>query len=270
MDNENLNPLKLMPGEKNNLLSPVLVLSMAFLIVLIVFVGVSAAVRIKEGKYIGTSLTDNRTISVRGSSEMYVKPDLAIVTFSVVNEGKTATQAMDLNATKMNAVIAAIKGEGISEKDMKTTSFSIYPRYDYYSGTAFYPQGRRVLAGYDVSQSLEVKIRDLSKVSDVIATSTAAGSNEIGGLTFTLDNPEEFKAKVREQAIKDAKEKARILALQLGIRLVRIANFEESGGVPMPMFETVKGIGGGDSTAPQVQPGENKIQSTVIITYEIQ
>ena len=213
------------------------------------------------------------TITVSDTGTIYVKPDLAVVTASVINEAKTVAGAMAENSEKMNKVIKFVKEQGIEDKDLKTTSFNIYPRYEYrIEETEIYPYppGKRVLVGYEVRQSLEVKIRNMDKIGAIIEGITSAGANEVSDLQFTVDKEDEFKKQAREEAIKKAKTKAEELAKQLGIKLIRISNFSESTLVPY--FYSMKelasmGIGGGE--APSIQTGENKIEVTVSITYEI-
>ncbi len=215
------------------------------------------------------------TITVSDTGTIYAKPDLALATASVITEKKTVAEAMQENTRKMNAVIDAVKELGVEDKDLKTTSFNIYPRYEYKRVEAEieiypYPPGKRVLVGYEVSQSLQIKIRDMAKIGAIIEGTTNAGANEVSDLQFTIDKEDELKAQARAEAINKAKAKAEELAKQLGIRLVKISNFSESGVVPYyyGLEKAVSaGIGGGET--PQIETGENKIEVTVSITYEI-
>lgn len=239
-----------------------------FLIILSVYFYAAAQNKIKEGKYIGQEIVSNKTITVSDSAEIYAKPDLAIIDFSVVSDAKTVARALTDNTKKMNAIIDSVKKNGVDEKDLKTTNFSIYPQYEYP-----YPSGQRVFTGYEITQTLDVKIRNLDKVSQIVEGATTAGANQVGNLQFTIDKQDELKKQARGEAIEKAKKKAQELANQLGVSLVRISNFSEggSGVYPQPylMDKAVMGIGGGGETAPQIQTGENKIEVSVSITYEI-
>lgn len=271
MDTENMEKIKEM--KKLCCSNPFFSILTLFLIVLIVWGAVDIVNKIREGKYIGYGIEAKNTITVSDSGEVYAKPDLAIIDFSVVTEAKTVAEALSDNTAKMNAVIESVKGKGVDTKDIKTTVFNIYPRYEWQRETvcSIYPcPEKRVLAGYEVTQQLEVKIRDLSKTGDIIQGATDAGSNEVGSLYFTIDKEEDLKKQAREQAINKAKSKAEELADQLGIKLVRIVNFSESGVFPYyaPMYKEAAGLGGGEAT-PQIETGENKIEVTVSITYEI-
>jgi hypothetical protein len=262
-------------GMKKCCLHSFLIILSLFLVVLIVSGAVDIKNKIKEGKYIGQGIEAKNTITISDSGEIYAKPDLALVDFSVVTEAKAVSKALSDNTEKMNAVINFIKGESVDAKDLKTTSFNIYPQYEWYKETSCEvypcPEGKRVLVGYEVTQQLEVKIRDLLKIGEIIEGATAAGANQVGNLYFTIDKEEDLKKQARDEAIKKAKAKAQELADQLGVKLVRITNFSESGifPVPSPYYKgEALGLGGGSET-PQIETGENKIEVTVSITYEI-
>jgi len=213
-----------------------------------------------------TSESDN-VITVSATSEVYAKPDLALTTFSVVTEAKTVAEAMQENTAKMNAVTVFVKSQGVEEKDLKTANFSISPRYEWREET-----GERVLVGYEVSQSLQVKIRDLARIGDIVQGATEAGANQVSDLQFTIDNEDVLKEEARTQAIDEAKIKAKNLAAALDIRLIKIINFSENGEFPIAYYygaesaKTASGLGGG---APDIQTGENKISVTVSLTYQI-
>ena len=253
-------------GKKNLIIILVVILSI-FLLVLTISNIVGIQNKVKQGKYIGQDVESRSTISVAGTGEVYAKPDLALVSFSVVIEAKTVGEAMSQNTEKMNNIISFIKEQGVESKDLKTTSFNIYPRYDYDRSSSIYPSGKRVLVGYEVTQQLEVKIRDLDKTGQIIEGAANNGANQIGSLQFTVENEDELKKQARKEAIEKAKAKAEELAGQLGVKLVRIISFSEGGYVPIFYSESaIKGIGGG---APDIEIGENKISVNVSITYEI-
>ncbi len=213
------------------------------------------------------------TMTFSGTGTIYVKPDLVLTTFSVITDATTVADTLSQNTQKMNAVINFVKGQGVDEKDLKTTNFSIYPRYEWYEAWQCYPPcpgGKRVLAGYEVTQSLQVKIRDMTKIGQILEGAAAAGANEIGDLQFTLDKEEDLKTEARAEAINTAKEKAKELTGQLGVKLGRIVNFSENGIFPVPFYyEAGKATGMGGGETPQIETGENKIEVTVSITYEI-
>ncbi len=213
------------------------------------------------------------TIIVSDIGTVYAKPDLGVITVSVVTEAKTVAEAMAENTEKMNKLTAAVKNEGVEEKDLKTVSFYVYPRYEWYEKSDFYSQDRRVLVGYEISQSLEVKIRDLAKIGSIIEAATDTGANQVSDLQLVIDNQEELKKQARQAAIGKAKAKAEELAKQLGVKLIAISSFSESGTTPYfygleKSIAAPIGLGGGEDSL-QMETGENKIEITVYITYKI-
>lgn len=270
----------------------------ALMTALAVYVAALAVNAIKENKYIGRATQIQSTVSVSGQGEVYKKPDLAVMDFSVVSEAKTVAEAMEDNTEKMNAIVDVTKSLGVEEKDLQTTEFRIYPRYDYVKSTTssailrpvddeeevvevdesyYYPSGKRVLSGYEVTQTLTVKIREgnMEKIGTIINEVTASGANQVGDLRFTLDDPDEAQAEAREKAIEDAKTKAQNLAGQLGVKLVRIINYSDSRYYPVSQVnyatkDMAVGMGGAAESAPTIQTGESKITVNVNISYEIE
>ena len=254
-----------MNNQNKNLIMTLIIVGIILLLSLTVWVNVDIKDRIQK--------TGN-TITVYATGEVYTKPDLTITTFSAITEAKTVAEALSENTEKMNDVISFVKAQGVEDKDLKTTSFNIYPRYEYQKIETEiypYPPGKRVLVGYEVTQSLEVKIRDMTKIGDILQGATDAGANQVGDLQFTIDKEEEFEKQARKEAIEKAKAKAEELAFQLGVNLVKITNFSESSVAPyfygLEKAAAPAGLGGGE--APQIETGENKIEVTVTITYEI-
>ncbi|MFA5169154.1 MAG: SIMPL domain-containing protein [Candidatus Paceibacterota bacterium] len=211
---------------------------------------------------------DSDVISVTGTGEVYVTPDIGLVSISVVAKNNNVSVATSESSEKMNSIIEYLKNNSVEEKDIKTTSFNIYPVYSWEDKT-----GKRNLDGYEVSQTIQVKIRDLTKVGDIISNATRLGANDISSLSFTVDDDEKVKEEAKELAIKDAREKAKNLEKSLGVRLVKIVNFSE-GTYPNysdQLYKTVSGSGImlESSIAPTIQTGQNKITSTVTITYSV-
>ena len=166
----------------------------------------------------------------------------------------------------MNNIISFLKNDlKIADKDLKTTGYNIYPQYEYTK------DGKRIFLGYRITQTLEVKIRDLSKVGDVLEGTVDKGTNEIGSLQFTNDDLERIKVEARKLAIDNATEKSKTLTSQLGVKLGKIVSFSEGTlwPTPVPYLKEAVGVGGGE-IAPQIETGENEINVNVSITYEIE
>ena len=223
------------------------------------------------------SAVSNRQISVSGEGKISVKPDIAIFYATVITYSKKVGEAQDENSRKSNAVADYLKKSGVQEKDLRTLNYSISPQYQYFSArpctiVSCPPSSPPQIVSYEVRNTLEVKVRDFTKLDDLLQGVVENGANEIGSINFSVDNPKMAQAQARKKAIDDAKSKAEVLARDLGVRLVKIINFSESGS-PVPIYNRqveALGLGGGiaASPAPAVQPGEQEIQSNITITYE--
>jgi len=220
--------------------------------------------KIKEGRYIGKSAQYQNSINVSGEGRVLASPDIGQVDLTVLSEAVTVAAAQKTNTDKMNKATQGIKDLGIKDADLKTTNYNINPNYQYTGG-------KSVIIGYQVSQTLRVKIRDLTKVGDVLDRATALGVNQVGSLNFTFNDPENLKAQARADAIANAEQKARALARELGVTLGNVVSFSESdNGLPTPIYYSAKDVGmGGGGTAPDVQTGQNEINITVNLAYEI-
>ena len=216
---------------------------------------------------------DERVIEVAGEGEVFSRPDLAVVSFSVENEEKEAEQVLLKNAEKVNSVITYFKENGIEEKDIKTTAFNLYPRYEYYGESAYLrPEEKRVLVGYEAVQTVEVKIREMDKIGEFLEGGVTSGANRVYGVSFTVEDEKELIKEAREIAIKEAKEEAEILSKQLGVRLTGIIGFSEQqdGGI-----NYMRSLGTGemdkmmDFATPEIATGENKITSRVYLRHKI-
>jgi len=230
-----------------------------FIIVLIFYFGV------KSFNEMENRPGQQNTISVAGQGEVFAKPDIAQISLSVEKEAVSLIDAQKRATEAINEVIAFLKNSGIEDKDIKTTNYSIYPRYDYLQKMG------RVLRGYVVNQTLEIKIRKIDEAGKILAGAIFAGANQVGGINFTVDDIEAIKRQARQEAINDAQTKAKQLAKDLGIKIVHLVNFSETGNngiVPVYMKSETSGMGGGGEV-PEVPSGENKITINVNLTYQI-
>lgn len=257
-EEKNVN-LKIIPPAKY---LPMVAVSVAVL--LVIFLASATYTKVKEGRYMGQGMQYKNTINILGEGKVFAKPDIGQVSLSVISDALTVASAQKDNTDKMNKITSAMKEAGIKEEDLKTANYNISPRYQYSAG-------RSTIIGYEVSQALEVKIRNLDKVGDILGKAVAAGANQVGSLTFTFDDPEKLNSEARQKAIDNAKEKARDLAKSLGVALGKVVSFSEgTGGTPAPMYSSAKealGMGGG--AIPDIQTGQNEINIIVSISYEI-
>ena len=212
------------------------------------------------------------TITVSGEGKIQVTPDIAEMSFGMTTGTQpTAKAASDKVSNDMAKILAAVKATGVQDKDVTTENFYLNPVYDW-------TDGRQRLRGYEATQSLRVKVRDLAKVGDVLTAATDNGANQAGGVSFTLEDPEGKKDEARTEAIADAKQKAEELAAQLGQDLGDVQSFSENGGgwyPPVMYARDSYAVGGAtpqattDEKGMAMPAGEQDLTVSVTITYEL-
>jgi len=204
-------------------------------------------------------------ISVTGTGDASGAPDLALLDLGVSTEAKTVKEARDAAATAMNAVSDAVKGDGVADKDIQTRQFSIEPEYQY-------PDGKQELSGFRVTNIVEVKVRDLDRVGEVIDDAAAAGGDvvQVQGLSFTIEKPETLRAQARKDAMADARARAENLAELAGVKLGKPISVTESASAPPTPFseKAIMGVGGEEATP--IQPGELEVSVTVDVLFAIE
>ncbi|MBP1852672.1 SIMPL domain-containing protein [Rhizobium halophytocola] len=209
------------------------------------------------------------TVVVSGEGQASLAPDMAIVTLSVMRQADTAAAALADNSGAMKKVIDALKTAGIAAKDLQTSGLSISPLYkqdDQRNGNGAAP----TIIGYQVSNQLTVKVRDLSALGGLIDSSVKLGVNEGGSISFLNDDPDPAIEDARKKAVADAMAKARTLTAAAGVSLGRIIEISENSARPMPqpLYRTAMRKEMSDMAVP-VESGENSYNVTVNITYAI-
>lgn len=213
-----------------------------------------------------TSTTTTKTdmFTVTGEGKAIVMPDIATVNVGVQANGATVKIVQqDLNQ-RINQVSDAIKKLAVDAKDIQTTNYSIYPTYDYQES------GQRI-TGYQASTNLTIKVRDIDKANDVIDAATASGANQVGGVTFDVDDKTKAESEARQKAVDEAKKKAQQAAQIAGFRLGKIVNYNESFGGPIgpiPLYAKAEGIGG-ERPPTQIEPGSSEVIIQVSLSFEI-
>ncbi len=234
------------------------------LVYIIVFFGTMIRNNLQKYYYIGKADKSERVITIDGQGKVIAKPDIAVTTMGMISEAKTVAEAQSKNTAVMNKLISKLKELGVEEKDIQTTNYYIYPQYNYTESKG------QELIGYQVSQSVTIKIRNLAKANDVLGLAGEVGTNSVSGLQFTIDDDEIYKAQAREEALKKVGEKAVSLSKSLGVRLGSIVSYAEySGNGNLVSYKGYEmGIGGGAS-APQVESGSMDVVMNVNVTFEI-
>jgi uncharacterized protein YggE len=199
-------------------------------------------------------------ISVTGEATVSAAPDLAQIDGGVTTEAKTAREASDANNAAMGKVLLALKGAGLEEKDFQTSRLSLQPQ------SAPNRPGPPTIVGYRASNRVTVRLRDVTKLANVIDTMVNAGANDIGGINFTVSEPSKLLDEAREQAVADARRKAEIYAKATGVTLGAPVSISEAGGPgPIPYRRLAVGM----AAATAVAQGEETLQVTVSVSWAI-
>ncbi len=234
----------------------------------IFFLGALIRNSLRQYDMIGLADRAERTISVTGIGKVTAGNDTAVTTISYTNSGKDIASVQAANKKVMDPLLRDVKSLGVADADVQS-NYSIAPNYVFTEG-----KGQEI-KDYSATNSVTIKIRDRNKVSDVLALAGKYGANQVGGVNYSINNPETIKAQAREKAIADAKMKARNLAQSLGVRVVALVNYNEfEGGVsPMPYYADGKAsmIVGNALTmsGPEVASGGKDVEIDVNIIYEI-
>jgi uncharacterized protein YggE len=210
----------------------------------------------------------SRTISVSAEGDAHIAPDLATLNFSVVSQGVTAEQVQKANTDKINLAVDYLKKQGVESKDIQTSQYQLYPRYRYDKDTS-----EQSISGYELTQTVTVKIRALDKAGAIVGGLSAAGVNQISSFAYSVEDPEASQNAARKEAFDKALTKARAMADQVGVKIARVVTFSESfngGYPPIPYYygrEMAMDAKGG--SAPSLEPGQEEIVVSVTVTYEI-
>lgn len=209
-------------------------------------------------------------ISVSGEGVATIAPDMAVISLTVLREAETARAALDANNAAMEKVLAAMKDEAIAERDLQTGAFSIQPRW-------FYPpnnDGQNVqpkITGYTVTNTLTVRIRDLSRLGAILDVSVSLGVNQGGDVMFTNDDQDAVRETARLDAIAKARTKAEAMTQALGVGLGRITQISENSyaAPPLPMMRAEMAMAKSADSSVPIAAGENEYRVTVSISWEI-
>lgn len=208
-----------------------------------------------------------REMTIAGEGKIYAVPDIATVSFGATSEGDDVPATVNANTVIMNKIISGIKALGVKAEDIQTTQYSLSPRYEYNPKT-----GERTSRGYTLTQEILVKIRDFSKIGDILNAGTQNGATLTGDLSFTIDDPQKVQQQARDKAIVAARAKADDIAKNSGLEIVKVLNVQEG-------YTPVYNYGGGvmekalsapsAAPTPEIQPGQNEIVVDVNVTFRI-
>ena len=205
-----------------------------------------------------------RTINVTGNAQVILSPDIAYISIGVHSEAQSAKDAVTSNNTLSQAVIDAIKAQGVDAKDVQTTNFSVYQQ------TKTGPNGENQGTVFMTDNTVYVTIRDLTKIGSILDSSVAAGANNIYGITFDVKDKDAATATGRDQAITDAKTQAESFAKAAGASLGDVQSISYYSSPPSPIYydsKAVAGMGGGGSVP--ISAGQLTLTVSVNVVYAI-
>lgn len=202
-------------------------------------------------------------LDVSATGEVSRVPDVAVISAGVMTRSASATGAITENAARMERVRAALKRAGIADRDIQTSNISLNPEYRYQENMP--PQ----LTGYTASNQVNVRFRDIRNTGRILDALVAEGANQINGPSLTIDKPEAALDEARAKAVAAGRARAELYARALGMRVVRLLSVSEGGGYsvppPMPMMRAQA-----DSAATKIDPGEQQLQVTLAMSFELQ
>lgn len=210
------------------------------------------------------SIQPETTLSISAEGSVNREPDIAFLNAGVQTQGKTAQEAMTANRTAMNGVFEALAAANVDQRDMQTSNFSLQPQYDYSNRE----NGQPRLTGYQASNQLTVKVRDLDTLGDTMDALVSAGGNTFNGLNFALEDDRAAKNAARDIAMKEAIARAELYAAASGYELARVVTISESGGMrpqPMAMMAEARNM---DRSTP-IASGEVGYSVTVNVVFEL-
>jgi uncharacterized protein YggE len=198
-----------------------------------------------------------RIVTVTGEASVSVAPDTAVIRIGVTTLGKNAREASEINAKQMTAVLAAIEQSGIPDRDVQTSLLSVQPKYDPNKG------GTARLTGFQLTNRVTVKIRDVDALPTILDRAIGAGANEMSGIEFVVSEQSKMLDQARSEAIADARRKAELYAQAAGAKIGAVVSISEEGGspIPRPVRQAMR------ASAVPVAPGEQELRAMVTVSY---
>lgn len=215
------------------------------------------------------------TITFRGSAEIKAVPDIALFAITIREEDKDSAIAQQKMTKKTNAALELLNKKGVAKKDIQTEHYSTYPKFEYQAGVCqkgSCQPSRQILTGFEASQTISLQLRDLVQASQILSDLAALSISEINGPNLSVQNSDTLKSEAQALAIARAKEQAATTAKNLGVTLKKIVDFSEEGQAgyrTRAMAAKAVNLESAERSAPQLEAGEDKFTSSVLVTYEI-
>jgi uncharacterized protein YggE len=216
---------------------------------------------------------DRRTVSVSGQGATQVQPDRAFITLGVQTDGDTASAALTENNTQMQALLTALRSAGVANADIQTRSVQLYPRYDPQPTPVAEQEGQAAqdqITGFTAANTVEVTVRDLDNLGELLDEAVQAGGNRIENIRFDVASPSTVLDDAREAAFQDATRKAEQLATLAGMELGPVVTITENSYYPFAVQqESLRAMDQAAGAVP-VSPGTQTLTVDVLITFELQ
>ena len=202
------------------------------------------------------------TVTASGMGTTQVAPDTAEMYFGVTTTSANAQSALDDASKAAEQITAAVKKQGVAAEDIQTRDVSVYPQMADQDGA-------QVITGYQASLSVQVKVRDIGKLGDVISAANAAGANSISGPTFTIADPAPVRAKAIDEAVADARKSAEAMAQAAGKSVGDVLSMSSSdvGSFPSPMYDMAAGSAA--TAKVPIEPGQLDVTANVTVVFEL-
>jgi uncharacterized protein YggE len=214
------------------------------------------------------SFASARTITVSAQGMTTATPDMAEVSFSVLTQGQNPQVLSQNNNDKMTAVLQFVASQGVASSDIATTNYSLQPNYQWDRNTQ-----RNFITGYTLTQTVEVKVRNLDSVAGILGGLAPLGINQISGVNYTFQDQNKYIATARANALDKAKAQADAMARQAGASLGSVVNVSESSYIPFysKSYATGAGVSADMAmpTPPPLQPGTQDVTDTVTVVYAL-
>jgi uncharacterized protein len=236
------------------------ILATAALMALVVIAGSVVALLLRPQPLAAQTPTGARQITVVGQGETTGTPDTATVQLGVQTSGESAQQALGENNAQMQALIAKLKELGVAEADIQTSNVSIYPRYN---------NDGQGINGYDANNSVSVTIRNIRETGALLDQVVQAGANNVGGISFGVDDPSALEQQARDAAIANARQRAEAMAQTVGGGIGQVLSITENIGSAPPVPFAARMEAADTAGSVPIQPGEQTVTAQVQITYEL-
>lgn len=214
-----------------------------------------------------------RILRLTGDGQVKAVPDTASISAGIVTDARDAKSALAANSAAMNKLFAQLKERGIADRDIRTSNFNIAPVYAPYDPKKPRPPQRRIV-GYQVSNGVTVRVRNLPSLGGLIDDMTVAGANRMNGISFFVDKTDNLLEEARRKAMADVRRKADLYATGLGVSLKRVLTINENvsqPGQPRPLMRSMSAMSkAGAREAAPVAAGEHVLSVTVSVSWELE